>query len=81
MQIELVLPVVVCIVVLFLIYRVVKLRDLAGPGREADPIAEADVYLAYGRKSQAISILEKAESTYPNRADIRKKLNELRTLP
>lgn len=27
---------------------------------DVDPIAEADVYLAYGRKSQALSILNEA---------------------
>jgi Tfp pilus assembly protein FimV len=47
-------------------------------GIDADPIDEAEVYLAYGRKKQAIEILEKAKLAYPNRTDIRTKLDELR---
>lgn len=43
-----------------------------------DPIAEAEVYLAYGRKKQAIEILEEALRAKPTQEDIRKKLNEIK---
>lgn len=45
---------------------------------DADPIDEAEVYIAYGRKAQAIEILEKAKLDYPDRKDIGKKLEELK---
>ena len=44
-----------------------------------DPVSEADVYLSYGRKEQAIEILEEALRAKPAREDVRKKLNEIRT--
>lgn len=44
----------------------------------ADPLAEAEVYLAYGRKNQAIEILEKALQLDPSRTDISAKLDELK---
>jgi hypothetical protein len=44
----------------------------------ADPIDEAEIYLAYGRKKHAIKILEKGKLAYPERTDIRIKLDELR---
>ena len=43
-----------------------------------DPLNEADVYLAYGRSSQAIEILEQALRDQPDRTDIAKKLNTLK---
>ena len=46
---------------------------------DVDPIAEAEVYLAYGRKEQAIEILEEALRANPGREDIRRKLNEIKT--
>lgn len=42
-----------------------------------DPVAEAEVYLAYGRDSQAEEILQDALSKLPNRQDIRLKLLEI----
>ena len=45
---------------------------------EVDPLAEADVYLAYGRKEQAMEILEQASRKYPNRKDIADKLSQLK---
>ena len=51
------------------------LPDSASP--EIDPLAEAEVYLAYGNRQQALSLLEKAADLYPQRADIRDKLREL----
>ena len=50
-------------------------------GSSADPLAEAEVYVAYGRKKQAIEILEKANLENPNRTDIQAKLDELRIEP
>ncbi len=46
---------------------------------EVDPIAEAEVYLAYGRKEQAIEILQEALHAKPAREDIRRKINEIMT--
>jgi hypothetical protein len=43
-----------------------------------DPVAEAEVYIAYGRKDRAIEVLEKAHLTNPSRIDITTKLDELR---
>ncbi len=71
--IYLLLIIVIAVVILF-VYLKSKNQD-ASP---VDPIAEAEVYLAYGRKSQAIDILEKAKLAYPDRADIQAKLNEIR---
>lgn len=42
-----------------------------------DPVAEAEVYLAYGRDSQAEEILQDALSKLPERQDIRLKLMEI----
>ena len=44
----------------------------------ADPLAEAEVYLAYGRKERAIAILEAASQSNPTREDIRKRLFEIK---
>ena len=43
-----------------------------------DELAEAEIYLAYGRRNQAIDILEKALREHPDRKDIQAKLDELR---
>ena len=48
--------------------------DAAG---DVDPVAEADVYLAYGRDAQAEEILKEALLTQPNRTSIHKKLAEI----
>lgn len=42
-----------------------------------DPVAEAEVYLAYGRDSQAEEILQDALSKLPDRQDVRLKLMEI----
>ncbi len=42
-----------------------------------DPIAEADVYIAYGRLDQAASVLESGISAEPSRTDLRLKLLEV----
>ena len=43
----------------------------------SDVIAEADIYIAYGRFPQAIEMLEKAAEGEPERSDIRLKLCEV----
>ena len=48
--------------------------DAAG---DVDPVAEADVYLAYGRDLQAEEILKEALRTTPNRVAIYAKLMEI----
>ncbi|MBH1958304.1 MAG: fimbrial protein FimV [Burkholderiales bacterium] len=48
--------------------------DAAG---DVDPVAEADVYLAYGRDQQAEEILKEALRTYPTRLAIHTKLLEI----
>jgi pilus assembly protein FimV len=44
---------------------------------EVDPVAEADVYIAYGRDAQAEEILKEALRTQPERPAIRGKLLEI----
>lgn len=48
--------------------------DAAG---DVDPVAEADVYLAYGRDMQAEEILKEALRTHPGRTAIHRKLAEI----
>jgi pilus assembly protein FimV len=45
---------------------------------DVNPVTEAEVYLSYGRKEQAIEILEEALRANPTREDVRKKLNEIK---
>ena len=57
--------------------------DFATPGAsavdsdEVDPVAEADVYMAYGRDAQAEEILKEALQKDPNRQTVRLKLLEI----
>ncbi len=44
---------------------------------EVDPIAEADVYLAYGRHAQAVDILKEAIQKSPHRYELHLKLLEI----
>jgi len=44
---------------------------------EVDPVAEADVYIAYGRDAQAEEILKEALRTHPERHQVRLKLLEI----
>ena len=44
---------------------------------EVDPVAEADVYIAYGREAQAIEILKEALRSHPERNALRIKLLEI----
>ena len=46
-------------------------------GGDVDPVAEADVYLAYGRDQQAEEILREALRTHPGRLAIHTKLLEI----
>jgi pilus assembly protein FimV len=46
-------------------------------GDDVDPVAEADVYLAYGRDLQAEEILKEALRTHPSRVAIHQKLCEI----
>ena len=48
--------------------------DAAG---DVDPVAEADVYLAYGRDMQAEEILKEALLTHPTRVSVHRKLAEI----
>ena len=45
---------------------------------DVNPVTEAEVYLAYGRKEQAIEILEEALRAKPDRQDVRRKLQEIK---
>jgi pilus assembly protein FimV len=49
----------------------------APAGEEVDPIAEADVYMAYGRDAQAEEILKEALQKDPNRVAVQAKLLEI----
>ncbi len=49
----------------------------AMPGEEVDPIAEADVYMAYGRDAQAEEILKEALQKNSNRVPVHAKLLEI----
>jgi len=51
----------------------------AGTPDEVDPLAEAEVYIAYGRDGQAEEILKEALARAPNRADVKMKLLEIYT--
>jgi len=47
------------------------------PSDDVDPIAEADVYIAYGRDAQAEEILKEALAKNPGRQEIKLKLLEI----
>ena len=49
----------------------------APPADDVDPLAEAEVYIAYGRDAQAEEILKEALAKNPNRADAQLKLLEI----
>lgn len=52
-------------------------RAEAPPSEEVDPLAEAEVYLAYGRDGQAEEILKEALGRDRNRQDVHLKLLEI----
>ncbi len=49
----------------------------SGKPEAEDPLAEADVYIAYGRLDQAAQVLENGVSDAPGRSDLRLKLLEV----
>jgi len=49
----------------------------SGEKSTADPLAEAEVYIAYGRKTQALAMLEEALQKDPSRTDISARIREL----
>lgn len=51
--------------------------QLSSATGDVDPIAEADVYLAYNRDVQAEEILKEAKLNMPNRTDVHVKLMEI----
>ncbi|VXC68323.1 FimV/HubP family polar landmark protein [Pseudomonas sp. 9Ag] len=46
-------------------------------GTSSDPLAEADIYIAYGRFNQAAELLQNALNDEPQRSDLRLKLMEV----
>jgi len=51
--------------------------ESAGTSDDVDPLAEAEVYIAYGRDGQAEEILKEALGRAPSRADVKLKLLEI----
>jgi pilus assembly protein FimV len=49
----------------------------AAPAEDVDPLAEAEVYIAYGRDGQAEEILKEALARNPQRQDVQLKLLEI----
>ena len=65
-----------------LLLMLVWMRRSGNAGSESayiDPLAEAEVHLVYGRKQQAIELLEKAMQYDDSRNDIKRKLSELKS--
>ena len=54
-----------------------EVGDDVAPGSESDPISAADIYVAYGRFSEASDRLKEAISSEPERIDLRLKLMEV----
>ncbi|WP_444764466.1 type IV pilus assembly protein FimV [Roseateles sp.] len=50
----------------------------SGGGRTADALRQAEVYLAYGRKRQALEVLEEGLRNDPGRADIAERIRALK---
>jgi Tfp pilus assembly protein FimV len=74
-EIVLIIGVILVIGFVLLTRRAGSNRSNGGP---VDPIAEAEVFIAYGRKKQALEILENALRENPQRDDIALKLSELK---
>jgi len=53
-------------------------KSAVGDETVIDPIAEAEVYAAYGRTTQAIDVLEQALRRSPSDLRVAKKLEELK---
>lgn len=54
-----------------------RIRGGSKGSESVNPVKEADVYIAYGRKEQAIAVLQKALKSDPNNSTIRAKLESL----
>ena len=67
-----------CVVAFFVfVFYIVVIK--AKISKHADPIAEAEVYMLYGRKAQAIEILEQALKKEPSNFVIENKLKEFKS--
>jgi hypothetical protein len=66
----------ICLLALVLLRR--RWFSAKSPRQAPDPLAEAEVYLAYGKKQQALEILQRAAIADPSRQDIAAKLSSLR---
>lgn len=75
MQVWLIVGGVLVIGIFMAASRLTRNRDSNPPH---DPLTEAEVFLAYGRKKQAIELLEKALQKHPSRADIAARLRDLK---
>lgn len=74
----------ILILVVFALIFLLLPRYLANGERQdfnpTDPLAEAEVYLAYGRTEQAREILTQALQETPNRKDIQARLEAIKSL-
>lgn len=70
---------IILIALLLLLLNVVVPRLLKrfAKGMPVDPIAEATVFLAYGRKEQALEVLRDALVVSPNSKDILAKMRDI----
>jgi hypothetical protein len=79
---ELLLPAIGLSVALICLLGLALLRRRSSSGKSSggapDPLAEAEVYLAYGKKQEALAILQRAAAADPSRKDIAAKLSSLR---
>ena len=66
----------ICLLALALIRR--GISSAKSPGGASDPLAEAEVYLAYGKKHEALEVLQRAAAADPSREDIAAKLSSLK---
>lgn len=64
----------IVLIAVFVFNRVMR----GGSAKPVDPIAEAEVYLAYGRPQQAQAILEEALKKEPGNSAIAAKLQTIR---
>lgn len=75
-NIILLIAIVSLLVSIVLILRVERVRISAGDPSEI--IKNSEIYFAYGRKAQAIFVLEKALRYFPKQTDIEQKLHEIK---
>ncbi len=54
-----------------------RLSKRAQKNPNSNPLSEADVYLAYGRKQEAIEVLKSALAADPDNSEIKQKLKEI----